>query len=249
MPSSGRSASAVVDDLELDLVGAVAQLHARAAGVAVLERPAERLLHDAVGRQVDADRQLARLALDAELDRQAGGLEPRTSEPTWRSDGCGASASSSSSRRRTPSRRRISVSASRPLVSTVWKASAARAGSRSASRRAPRLHDHRAQRMGDDVVQLAGDPRPLLQRGGRRAVARSCSSRSAFSRSARFSRARLRSTRPIRTGAPPARRCSGGSCRPSSSRLLDRREDGHQDHAAYAVTAQTAPPSRCRPMP
>ena len=60
-----------------------------------------------------------------------------TSEPTCRSDGCGASASSSSSRRSTPSRRRISVSASRPLVSTAWKASAARWGSRSASRRAP----------------------------------------------------------------------------------------------------------------
>ena len=63
-------------------------------------------------------------------------MKRRTSEPTWARLGCGASAMSSSSRRSTPSRRRSSVSASRPVSSTVANAAWAWSGLRSASRRA-----------------------------------------------------------------------------------------------------------------
>ncbi len=60
----------------------------------------------------------------------------RTRPSTWTRLGCGASARSSSWRRSTPSSRRSSVSASRPVDSAVANAVRARSGSRSASRRA-----------------------------------------------------------------------------------------------------------------
>jgi hypothetical protein len=52
-----------------------------------------------------------------------------------------------------------------------------------------------------DVVQLAGDARALLERRRGGAVGALVLEPLAFSRSAWFSRARLRMTRPIRTGA------------------------------------------------
>jgi hypothetical protein len=66
-----RHARAVVGDLELDGVGLVAHDDAGARGTDVLERVGQRLLHDAVGAQVDARRQGDRLPHDLELDRQA----------------------------------------------------------------------------------------------------------------------------------------------------------------------------------
>ena len=67
-----RGASrAVVDDLELERVGAVADVDGRARIAGVLERVGQRLLHDPVGRQLDPDRELPSLALDAELDGKA----------------------------------------------------------------------------------------------------------------------------------------------------------------------------------
>ena len=59
---------AVVDDLELDRVGAVADAHASLGRPGVLEGVRERLLHDAVGREVDARRQVDGLALDVDRD-------------------------------------------------------------------------------------------------------------------------------------------------------------------------------------
>ena len=64
-------AGAVVDDLDLDVARRRSGRHLGAAGAAVLERAAERLLHDAVGGEVDARRQRPRVALDAQR-RPAG---------------------------------------------------------------------------------------------------------------------------------------------------------------------------------
>ena len=84
--------------------------------------------------------------------------------------GCGARAPcSSSSWWSTPSRRRISASASRPVCS-IWAAAAtARAGSLVEDpARAAGLHDHHADAVGDDVVHLARDPAALLGGGAQR---------------------------------------------------------------------------------
>ena len=56
------------------MVGRVADADPGAAGVALLERTAERLLHDPIGGEVDADREVDRVALDGEVDRQSRGL-------------------------------------------------------------------------------------------------------------------------------------------------------------------------------
>ena len=126
----------------------------------MLDHVGQRLLHDPVGREVDAGRQRARLALDRERDvdaRAAGALDqPGTS----RTPGAGASSGASSPcGRSTSSMRCISVSASRPIVAIC-----APAASRSAPSSAPerlRLHDHQADAVGDDVVELARDPHAL----------------------------------------------------------------------------------------
>ena len=96
--------------------------------------------------------------------------ERATSAPRRSSDGCGACSASWPSGRRMPSRRRISVSASRPVVSTA--PSARDRGVGVAVQHAPRrsgLDDHDRDVVRDDVVQLARDPRALGEH--RRAVA------------------------------------------------------------------------------
>ncbi len=71
-PAAARRA--VVGDLDREVGGLVAQDDRGAPGAGVA-RAAERLLHEPVGGQVDAGRQRARLALDAQLDRQPAGGE------------------------------------------------------------------------------------------------------------------------------------------------------------------------------
>ena len=85
-----RVAGAVVGDLELERVRAVANVDARARLTCVLERVRQRLLHDPVGRQLDPDRQLASLAFDLELDRKAGFSELRRRAPGRRRGRAGA---------------------------------------------------------------------------------------------------------------------------------------------------------------
>src|SRR5689334_19163537 len=63
--------AAVVADLDDDLVGAVFDAHVGAPRARVLERRAQRELDDAVGREVDARRQLADRALDHEMHLEA----------------------------------------------------------------------------------------------------------------------------------------------------------------------------------
>ena len=162
-----RRGRPVVADVDLQRVGAVAQAHLGAARAADLERRGQRVLHDAVGGDVEPGGQLA-LARPRRFSvtGRPAAVVRRTSERTWRSDGCGASVSSASSRRRTPSRRRSSSSASRPGALDRAERRARELRPRQGEpARARRLHGHRAQRVGDDVVQLAGDPRPLVQDG------------------------------------------------------------------------------------
>ena len=80
--------------------------------------------------------------------------------------GCGTVSGSSSPRRRTPSRRRISVIATRPVASTCRSASRAdlRLLVEDPLRGAGLDHDD-AQVVGDDVVQLSRDPGPFLGSG------------------------------------------------------------------------------------
>ena len=71
-----RAAGAVVDDLELERVGAVRDAHGGVRMAGVLERVRERLLHDPVGGELEPDGQVARLAIDLAA-RPAG--RPRVS--------------------------------------------------------------------------------------------------------------------------------------------------------------------------
>ena len=141
----------------------------RARPPGVLERVGERLLHDPVGGKVDARRQLAPLALDADVDRQAGLAhvldQPSSAAARLRRE-CGC-ASSSRSR---PSSRRISASACAPVRSTARAAARPSGRARAAAaRRRPARHHRDAVR--DHVVQLAGDARPAPRDRGARQLA------------------------------------------------------------------------------
>ena len=157
-----RRACAVVGDLELERVGAVADADRRVRVAGVLERVGQRLLDDPVRRQLDPDGQLAPLALDAKLDRKARLPQLPDQLGTSSSPGCGASGSSASPRSM-PTRRRISVSAPRPICSIVSSTSRVEAfASPSTPPLGTGLDDDHRDVVGDHVVQLARDPRPLL---------------------------------------------------------------------------------------
>ena len=112
---------------------------APAPGPACLSDVRERLLHDAVRGEVDAGRQLDRVALDVELDREARPPAARSARSGMRaSDGSGARASSSSLSRSSPSRRRISPSACSPVRSIASNARRESARSWSSILRPPR---------------------------------------------------------------------------------------------------------------
>ena len=69
----GGGALAGVGDRQLERVGAVAERDRGVRAAGVLDDVRQRLLHDPVGGQVDALRQRPRLALDGQLDADAGG--------------------------------------------------------------------------------------------------------------------------------------------------------------------------------
>ena len=135
------------------------------ARAGVLERVGQRLLDDAVGGEV-------------ERRPAAGARSPSTVSSTGRpgraraldqrvelvaASAAARARAASSSACSTPSRRRISASASRPVRSISAAASSAR--SRVAVEDPPRaagLHDHHADGVRDDVVHLARDPPALL---------------------------------------------------------------------------------------
>jgi hypothetical protein len=143
----------------------------------VLERVGQRLLHDPVRRDVDARRQLDRLALDHDLDwqpRRTGARDELVEPPQAR-------------RRR---ERQLRLVVAQQPQRTAHLAERLLARVLDHVERAPclvdvvvehppapaRLQHNEADRVGDDVVQLAGDPRALLGdgllRNGRRARSR-----------------------------------------------------------------------------
>src|SRR4051794_24618879 len=65
-------AAAVVGDLELQGVGPVRDGDARPRGARMLEGVGERLLHDAIGGEVDARGKGTRSSRRLDLDREAG---------------------------------------------------------------------------------------------------------------------------------------------------------------------------------
>ena len=121
----------------------------------------QRLLHHPVGAQPDGRRQVGELVRlgDVQPHREVGRRVRPGRAICDSSDGCGTSAGVGSSPRSTPSTRRISCIAARPVASTSSSACVARSGfgGHLAARRG-RLDDHHADAVGDDVVQLAGDP-------------------------------------------------------------------------------------------
>ena len=166
--------------------------HAGPRRPGVLERVRQRLLHDPVRRDIDARRQLAPLAFDAQLDGEAsvahlargaarggrGTAAARARRPRPRPGACAAAAASPRAQ---------------SLRSTRSRRGRRRAREPFACLRAARLkHDH-ADRVRDDVVELAGDPRALLGHGGPRAPRRA----------RRSARARARGGRWIATAGEP----------------------------------------------
>ena len=140
-------------------------------GAALLERAAERLLQHAVGGQVEPERQVALLALDRKLDRQAGRLDPaqqRVDVPQrrlWGERDVLVLAAQDAEQAADLGQRLAAAGLDRE--EGVGGAGGVALGQAACARR---LHHHRAQRVRDDVVQLAGDPGPLLARRGGRAL-------------------------------------------------------------------------------
>ena len=128
----------------------------------MLERVRQRLLDDPVRRQLDPDRQLAPLALDAELDRKAGLAHLRDErrqvvEPRLRRERVGRVAAQHPDQAAHLGQRaaadlldRLEHLARRPPLAVEHAPLGAR------------LDDHHRDVVRDHVVQLARDPRPLL---------------------------------------------------------------------------------------
>ena len=154
---------------------------------AVLERVGQRLLHDAVGGEVDAGRQLAPLAGHVQLDRQPGraaALDQRAELVQRRLR----------RRARRPRRRRAARragGASPPAPRGRCARSAPRRRSRAAGRASrmrrapPAWMTIVRDRVGDDVVHLARDPAALLGDRARRRRPRAARGRPARPRAAR----------------------------------------------------------------
>ena len=112
-PSPSPSPSPVVDDLELDLVLAVGDEHARRRRARVFERVRQRLLDDAIRGQIDAGRGLARLAGDRRARRGAPRAKTcATSPSSCARPGCAVRSAAPPARpAASRARRRISPSA------------------------------------------------------------------------------------------------------------------------------------------
>ena len=165
-----RRAGAAVGDLELELALAPAHVHLGGRVVGVLERVRQPLLHDAEGGEVEPGGQRAPLALDVQLDRQAGLARALDERADAR-------------HRRLRGARVVLV-----VVAVQDAEQPPHLGERLAARaldlrrggdralrvaledppRAAGLHDHHADAVRDDVVHLARDPAALVGRGALR---------------------------------------------------------------------------------
>jgi hypothetical protein len=167
IPLVARLRVADVGHLERDLGVAVPEPNRGVARIRCLERPFERLLDHPVGREVDARGERGLLALDLELDRQAG-------RP------CARDEVADVGERGLRSQRQLLV------VAAQHAEQVPDLGERLAAGRLDRregalghvgllahepfggagLADHRRDRRADHVVELPGDPRALLCDGG-----------------------------------------------------------------------------------
>ena len=148
----------------LDGIGRVASVHGRRVAAGVLERVRERLLHDAVRREVEPRRERPDRRPRPRARRAGPRRAPgRSSSPSWSTPGWRRSTAASSLARSTPSMRPHLAQrlASRRLDS--GRATLAVRCEVSAARRRG-LDDHDAHVVRHHVVQLARDPGPF--RGG-----------------------------------------------------------------------------------
>src|SRR6187200_1933334 len=113
---------AVVRHLELQLAALPADGHAGTRGPGVLEGVRQRLLDHAVRGEVDARRELHGGSLDDEVDGEPASRTVPSRTSIARIEGCGAKSGVALSSRSSPTSRRISVSASRPVASIVSSA-------------------------------------------------------------------------------------------------------------------------------
>jgi hypothetical protein len=130
----------------------------------VLQRVRERLLDEAVGRQVDALRQLGRLALEAQLGREAGlaGLRDElldVLEARLRHERRGLLGAAEHADEAAHLREGRAAG----LLDRAQRLALARLVVAEQPAHGRRLDGHHAHRVADDVVELARDPRALLR--------------------------------------------------------------------------------------
>src|SRR6266542_4200458 len=130
---AGPAAEPVVADLQAQVVVAVADQHARGARTGVPDGVGEGLLDDPVGRQVHPGGRGRGSPWISSRASSPACLTCSTSTGSWSRPGCGPRLGPewSSSERSTPSSRRISPSAWRPMALIESNACAAIPGSRS----------------------------------------------------------------------------------------------------------------------
>ena len=163
---SAAVARAVVADGQLDVAVVVANEHLGVAGPRVLERVRQTFLHEPVGREVEAGRELHRVAFDLELDRQAR-LARLRDEPV--------EVLEARLRRESRCLLRPAQHADEPahlgqrlapgLLDDLQRLALALLLRLEQPAHARRLDGHHADAVADDVVELARDPRTLLGDG------------------------------------------------------------------------------------
>ena len=156
----------VVADVDLQHVGPEAHGHVGAARAADIERCGERLLDDAVRRHVEPGRELARLALDAHGDGEAGGGRPARERLDVAQRRLGRERQLRVLGAQDPEQPAQLVQRFAPGALDRLEGGLREVRPREREpARARGLHGHPAQRVGDHVVQLARDPRALVDHG------------------------------------------------------------------------------------
>src|SRR5436190_19995338 len=153
-----RSAGARDDHLELELVRPIPDDDPRSGVTGVLPRVRQRLLHDAIGREVDPGRETHRLALDVQVDRKTRlrylsyeGLE--LAEPRLRSEDRLVIVDAQHSHEPAHLGQGLAAGSLDGVEGLTGVAGLAALGASPGSS----LNDDQADRVGDDLVQVARD--------------------------------------------------------------------------------------------
>ncbi len=158
-----RLRAALVDDLDLHLVRAAAHPDARTRGPPMLEGRGQRLLHDAIGRQLDSGGQRRARTLPRQLHLEATRAHMLQKRVELSESGL-----------RQP--RRLVIELAQHAEQAPQLRDRLAGGVLDRAKRLPRpfgigvqhllrrrgLHTHQADAVRDHVVELAGDPRALL---------------------------------------------------------------------------------------